>query len=100
MSKDRGDVLGENSEVAPATEGRSLLGQIRLWGGIGAGALLVAFLAQNLQTAEVNFLWMSYDIRMIYALGMAAALGAITFFFLGVLRRRSRRKERRADRRN
>jgi uncharacterized integral membrane protein len=87
-------------EGALEEPGRGLFGNIRFWGGIGAGALLVIFLLQNLQTVEVNFLWLSYDIRMVYALLISAVLGALTFFFLGVLRRRARRKERREDRRN
>ena len=97
MVGDSNEPLDGALEQAP---GRGLLGNIRFWGGIGAGALLVIFLLQNLQTVEVNFLWLSYDIRMVYALLISAVLGALTFFFLGVLRRRARRKERRDDRRN
>jgi uncharacterized integral membrane protein len=97
MSSDRNQSSDGSLEEEP---GRGLFGNIRFWGGIGAGGLLVLFLLQNLQTVEVNFLWFSYDVRMVFALLLAAALGAITFFFLGVMRRRARRKERREDRRN
>jgi uncharacterized integral membrane protein len=97
MGRDR-DEPGDG--VADSASGRSFLGNVRLWGGLGAGALLILFLVQNLQKVEVNFLWMSYEIQMIFALLIAAGLGALTFFFLGVLRRRARRKERREDRRN
>ena len=84
---ERTDRPGEAFEEAPS---RPLGGQIRLWGGLGAGALLVIFLLQNLQRVEVNFLWMSYDIRMVYALLATAALGAFTAVSVGFLRGRAR----------
>ena len=93
----------DQSEIAdgPAEEpqGRSFLGNVRFWGGLGAGALLVLFLAQNLQKAEVNFLWMSYEIRLIFALLIAAVLGGVMVLLFSYFRRRARRRERREERR-
>lgn len=97
MSKDRHDVLGDDAKAPPVSEGRSQFGLVRLWVGIAAGCLLVLFLFQNLQKAEVNFLWMSYDIRTIYALLIAAALGALTALSIGYLRGRARSRSRRGS---
>ena len=98
MSQDQRDVRNEGEQGD--TQGRSLGASLRLWGSLGAGALLVIFLLQNLQKAEINFLWMSYNIRTIYALLIAAALGAIVALSIGYLRGRARnRRERAAVRR-
>ena len=58
--------------------------------------LLAIFLLQNLQTVRVNFLWFHQDIRMIYALLLAAAFGGLATIALGYLQRR--REDRRAGR--
>jgi uncharacterized integral membrane protein len=87
MADERQDRLAPAAEKAP--EERSLLGQARLWGG-GAGALLlVLFLVQNLQQAQVNFLWFEWKVRLIFALVGSAILGAVASMLIGFFRRRA-----------
>ncbi len=64
--------------------------------GLTALALLIIFLLQNLQQVRVNFLWFHQDIRLIYALLLAAAFGGVATIALGYLQRR--REDRRANR--
>ena len=85
------------TEAAELAEERSFLGQIRLWGGIAGAALLVLFLVQNLQEAEVNFLWFEWNVRLIFALIGSAILGAIASMLIGFFRRRSQQAEMRAQ---
>src|SRR3990172_1321912 len=85
------------TEAAELAEERSFLGQIRLWGGIAGAALLVLFLVQNLQEAEVNFLWFEWNVRLIFALIGSAVLGAIASMLIGFFRRRSQQAEMRAQ---
>lgn len=74
----------------PAVEQRSLVGQIRLWGGIGGAALLVLFLVQNLDDARVRFLFWKFDIPLIFALIASAILGAVAVQVFGFFRRRAK----------
>jgi len=84
------------AQEAPVEE-RSFLGQVRLWGGIAGAALLILFLVQNLQQAEVNFLWFEWNVRLIFALIGSAILGAIASMLFGFFRRRSQQAETRAQ---
>jgi|CXWL01.1.fsa_nt_gi uncharacterized integral membrane protein len=79
----------KRTDPADLEEPRSIGAQIRLWGGLIAGALLVLFLLQNLQRVEVNFLWFEWHARMVVALLAAALLGATTTMLIGFIRRRS-----------
>jgi uncharacterized integral membrane protein len=76
--------------AAPPVEERSLLGQIRLWGGLAGVALLAVFLVQNLDDARVNFLWFDWDIPLIFALIASAILGALASMLFGFFRSRAR----------
>jgi uncharacterized integral membrane protein len=97
MARDQDEQMQGALEEAP---GRGFFGNIRFWGGMGAGALLVLFLLQNLQEVQVDFLWWSYEIQMVFALLIAAVLGAVTALFFTFMRRRARRQERRERRRD
>lgn len=61
---------------------------LRLFGGLGAVGLLALFLLQNLQDAEINFLWFEWNIPVIWALLASAAFGAIAAFAFSTLRGR------------
>ena len=61
---------------------------MRLVGGLGAVGLLVLFLLQNLQDAEINFLWFEWNIPVIWALLASAAIGALAAFAFSTLRGR------------
>jgi uncharacterized integral membrane protein len=66
--------------------------RIRLGAGLGALALLIIFVLQNLQDAEINFLFWSWDISVAFALLIAALLGGLVILgatWFGPLRRRS-----------
>jgi uncharacterized integral membrane protein len=67
--------------------------QVRLGGFAVAAILLLVFFFQNTQDATIHFLWMDWDIQMIWALVISAAMGAIGMFLvMWVDRRRQVRK--------
>jgi len=79
-------------------------GGLRLGGGAIASlsgvGLLVIFMLQNTEDVTLDFLFWSFTWPL-WLLSLAmAAVGALVWFGLGVMRRRSRRKQRREDRRN
>jgi uncharacterized integral membrane protein len=77
---------------------------LRLSGGaisaLSGVAVLAVFMGQNTQDVTVSFLVWDFTWPVwLLTLG-AAALGAVVWFGLGVLRRHRRRKERRQERRS
>lgn len=60
---------------------RNSTDQAKLIGLTIAGALLLLFFFQNLQTVSIHFLWIDMRIDMIWALVLSAALGAATMYF-------------------
>jgi len=75
-------------------------GGFRLGGGaiatiVGVAALLV-FMLQNRDTTNINFLMIEVSWPLWLVMLISAVLGALIWFGLGVMRRRSRRKERRS----
>ena len=82
-------------------EGASAEGR-RLGGGaiaslVGVGVLVV-FMVQNRDDVRVDFLWWGFSWPLWLLVLISALFGALVWFGLGVMRRHSRRKERRADR--
>jgi uncharacterized integral membrane protein len=75
-------------------------------GGMGAGAIatisglgvLLIFIIQNTQSVTLNFLIWDFTWPVWLYTVIVALFGAMVWFGLGVMRRRSRRKARRADR--
>lgn len=73
---------------------------------LGAGAIasivgvvaLVVFMLQNRDDTNLSFLMFEVTWPLWLVILVSALLGALIWFGLGVMRRRSRRKERRADR--
>jgi uncharacterized integral membrane protein len=63
------------------------------------GALLV-FVLQNTQDVSFKFLFLTFTWPLWLYTIIVAALGALVWFGLGVIRRHQRRKERRQDRRD
>jgi uncharacterized integral membrane protein len=70
--------------------GPSLGQRARLGIGIAGVLLLVLFFLQNLQDAELNLLWFTWNTSMVWALLLAAVLGALAMFFFSNVRRRGR----------
>ena len=71
---------------------RSFMDNARLFGGIGAVALLLLFFLSNFQEAEIKFLWMEWDIAMIWALLLSALVGAIAAWLFSTIRGRGRQR--------
>ena len=76
----------------------------RLGGGAIASlagvALLVTFMLQNTEDIRIDFLFWHFTWPLWLVVMLSAALGALVWFGLGVMRRHRRRKERRQDRRD
>ena len=74
----------------------------RLGGGAIASIVgvvaLVVFMLQNRDQTNLNFLMFEVTWPLWLVILVSALLGALIWFGLGVMRRRSRRKERRANR--
>jgi uncharacterized integral membrane protein len=74
----------------------------RLSGGalaaLSGGGLLVVFMAQNTQDVTLQFLFWSFTWPLWLLILVTAALGAVLWLGLGVLRRHRRRVSRRAAR--
>jgi uncharacterized integral membrane protein len=87
MTRDR-DQRQQAAEY-PEVEGPGVLDRVRLGIGIVGALLLVLFLLQNLQDAEINFLWFTWDMPMVFALVASAVLGALAWGIVGFFRRRS-----------
>ena len=67
---------------------------------IVVGLLLLIFVLQNLEDANVDFLFWEVDVSIGIALLVAAALGFVLGWGFAWMRRRARRLDRRADRRD
>ena len=61
---------------------------------IVAGVLLLIFFLQNLDKANVDFLFWDWDVAVALAIGIAAVLGFVIGWSLNWLRRRVRRNEK------
>jgi uncharacterized integral membrane protein len=67
---------------------------------IVVGLLLLVFVLQNFDDADVNFLFWDWDVPIGIALMVAAALGFVLGWGFAWLRRRARRLDRREGRRD
>ena len=87
------------SVPAPQQEERRRFGAgaIATLGGVG---VLAVFMAQNTADVTVEFLAWNFTWPVWLLTLVAALVGALVWFGLGVLRRHRRRKARRADRRD
>ena len=89
--------MSEERPQTPSTERpgepQDLGDQLKLIGAIIASAALALFFLQNLQEAEINFLWFEWNTRMIWALIVSAALGGVGVFLGTWFARRRKTKE-------
>lgn len=58
---------------------------------IAAGILLLIFFLQNLERANIDFLFWDWDVAIALAIGIAAALGFVLGWGFAWIRRRARR---------
>jgi uncharacterized integral membrane protein len=63
-------------------------------------AVLAVFVVQNQQEVNFRFLWISFTWPLWLYTIVVAAVGALVWLGLGMMRRRRRRKERRDERRD
>jgi uncharacterized integral membrane protein len=89
-------VNGPN-EREPQGDGRLSGGAIASLIGVG---LLVIFMIQNTEDVQLDFLAWSFTWPLWLLTIASAALGAVVWFGVGVMRRHRRRKDRRHDRRD
>lgn len=59
-----------------------------------AGVLLLIFVLQNLEDANVDFLFWDWDVAIALAIAIAAVLGFVMGWFLSWIRRRAKRDQR------
>jgi uncharacterized integral membrane protein len=81
------------AELQRPAEGPGTWQRVKLSVGIAAIALLALFLLQNLQSADINFLWFSWRTRMLWALLAAAAFGGVGTILIGTFLRRHEQRE-------
>jgi uncharacterized integral membrane protein len=62
-----------------------------------AALLLVIFILQNLDDANIDFLFWDWDVAIALAIGIAAALGFVIGWGFNRLRRRAKRSKRPED---
>jgi uncharacterized integral membrane protein len=87
----------DEGAVAAESKRRLGAGAIASLAGIAA---LVIFMVQNTEDVTVDFLAWSFTWPVWLLTLVSAAIGALVWLGLGVVRRHRRRKERRADRRD
>ena len=86
------------SQPAPQDDSRKLSGgAIASLSGV---AVLLIFIVQNTEDVRFDFLFLDFTWPLWLYTIVTALFGALVWFGLGVMRRHSRRKERRADRRD
>ena len=87
--------LDNRSERDEARSNRFALGGGAVASGSGVAALLV-FILQNTNDVAVSFLFWEFTWPVWLLIVVSAALGAVIWLGLGIMRRRQRRKARRA----
>lgn len=70
----------------------SLSERLRLYGSVAVVIVLIVFFLQNLHEAEIRFLWFEWETRVIWALIVSAAFGAIATFSVVTIRSRNARR--------
>ena len=90
---------GPGAPKTDAAEGRRRLsgGAIASLSGIG---VLIIFMVQNTEDVTVDFLFWSFTWPLWLLILVAALVGALVWFGVGVVRRHRRRTERREARRS
>ena len=68
--------------------------RIRLIAALVVATVLVIFAIQNRRKVAIDFLFFSWDARVIYVIIVSALLGMLVAYLLGRRRRRVRRGER------
>ena len=83
--------MSQQAPQAPVEE-RSVADNIRLGAGIALVLALVLFLVQNFDEAQINFLWMDWELPLVFALVLSAAVGGLATWLFTTIRGRSERR--------
>jgi uncharacterized integral membrane protein len=90
---------GGNGGASDGSQREARLGGGAIASLTGVGLLLI-FIVQNTEDVSLDFLFWTFTWPLWLLTLISAALGALVWFGLGVMRRHRRRKERREDRRS
>lgn len=82
--------MSEKGEVRYQAEEPARRVSARLVASLIGLGLLILFLLQNLQEVEVNFLWFTWNVAMIWALLLAAIIGIVVGLLIPAISRRNR----------
>jgi uncharacterized integral membrane protein len=69
---------------------QGVMARLRMGAGVVAVAALALFFLQNLQEVDIHFLWFDWTTRMLWALLVSAAVGALAALAFGMRRPRER----------
>lgn len=83
------------AQQAPVEE-RSLADNIKLGAGVLLVGALALFFLQNFDDAQINFLWFDWELPLVFALVLSAAVGGLATWLFTTLRGRSERKRQEA----
>jgi uncharacterized integral membrane protein len=89
--EDQGDRNDGVPEDEPSFEYRRENAGLRAVALATAGLLLVIFILQNLNPANIDFLLWDWDVAVALPIGIAAALGFVVGWSVNWLRRRAKR---------
>ncbi len=97
MSTQMDDEARQRVAQGPSTvEERSLGDNLRIGGGVALLLGLALFLIQNFDEAQINFLWFEWELPLVFALVLSAAVGSLATWLFTTLRGRSERKRQEA----
>ncbi len=103
MRRESDDPNDANDANAASPEGKPTFEYRRESAGIKsvalgtAALLLVVFILQNLDEANIDFLFWDWDVAIALPIGVAAALGFVIGWSVNWLRRRAKRPKERND---
>jgi uncharacterized integral membrane protein len=75
---------------------RSVADNVKLGLGVLLVAALALFFLQNLDDADIDFLWFNWDLPLVFALVLSAAVGGLATWLFTTFRGRSERKRQEA----
>ena len=97
MSTQMDDQARQRMTQAPApVEERSLADNIRIGLGVALLLALALFFIQNFDEQEISFLWFNWELPLVFALVLSAAVGGLATWLFSTLRGRSERKRQEA----
>jgi uncharacterized integral membrane protein len=96
VGREPGDPTDAVSEEKPSFEYRRESAGLKAVALSTAGLLLVTFILQNLDDANIDFLFWDWDVAVALPIGIAAVLGFVIGWSVNWLRRRAKRPRRMA----